>query len=272
MKKPIILFKYGGNAMTNASLQKEVLRNIISVKQKGYNVIISHGGGPFIKKILKQVNIESEFIDGHRVTTPQAFEYIEMTLKGQVNSNLVNTINVLGSKAVGLSGIDGKTVIAEKRMHKKVINGKEAVIDLGRVGNVSKVNRQLIDSLFGNNFIPVIACIAADENGIGYNINGDIFAGTLAGALSAKQFIVLTDVDGLMIDKDNPESLIRNIRLNELEKLKRDGVIQGGMMPKIEACENAINKGTESAKIINGTKPEQILSIGENKFGTLIKK
>ncbi|MDZ7743010.1 MAG: acetylglutamate kinase [Bacteroidota bacterium] len=271
-KKPIILFKYGGNAMTNESLKQDVIRNIISLKNKGFDVIISHGGGPYIKNILEQAKIKSEFIDGQRVTTPEAFVYIEMALKGQVNSDLVNTINTIGSKAVGLSGKDGQTVIAKKRMHKRNTNGKEELIDLGQVGDVSKVDRTLIDALLEKDFIPVIACIAADEQGTAYNINGDNFAGTLAGVLQADQFVILTDVDGLLRDKDDPDTIIRNLHLGEIKKLKSDGIIQGGMIPKIEACENAILKGAQSAKIINGTKPEQILSIEENKFGTFIKK
>lgn len=256
--------------MTNTSLQKEVLRNIIALKNKGNNVIISHGGGPFIKKILNRVNIESEFIDGQRFTTSQAFEYIEMVLKGRVNSEIVNTLNVLGNKSVGLSGKDGQTVIAEKRMHKQVIEGKEKLVDLGQVGNVSRVNRHLIDTLLDNDYIPVIACIAADAEGNGYNINGDTFAGALAGALSAKQFIILTDVDGLFMDKNNPKSIIRTLNLSEIEELKKAGLIQGGMIPKIIACETALKQGAKSAIIINGTKPEQILSLSDNNIGTVI--
>ncbi|MCO5250173.1 MAG: acetylglutamate kinase [Candidatus Kapabacteria bacterium] len=271
-KKPLIVFKYGGNAMTNDSLKVRLLENIVALCKNGFNVIISHGGGPFIKKMLNEVKLESEFVDGLRVTTPQAFDYIEMVLKGKVNSDLVNTINKLNHKAVGLSGIDGKTIMAKKRKHNKIVNGKEELIDLGRVGDVSKINPVLIDLLLQNDFIPVIACIAADENGIGYNINGDTFAGTLAGELKAEQFIVLTDVDGLLRDKDNPESIIKTINFAELEILKADGIIQGGMIPKIEACQIAINKGAKTAKILNGTKPEQILTLDENKFGTLIYK
>lgn len=272
MKKQTILFKYGGNAMTNISLKKRVLENILTLKSKGFNVVISHGGGPFIKNILEKVGVESEFIDGQRLTTPEAFSYIEMALKGQVNSDLVNTINTLGGNAVGLSGKDGQTVIAKKRIHTRVVDGKEETVDLGQVGNIAKVDRTLIDILIENDYIPVIACIAADENGVAYNINGDTFAGTIAGALKVEQFIVLTDVDGLLMNKENPDSIIRNLNFNEIKKLKTEGIIQGGMIPKIEACENAINEGAKSAKIINGTKPNQILSIDENKFGTLITK
>ncbi|MDA3894304.1 MAG: acetylglutamate kinase [Salinivirgaceae bacterium] len=272
MQKPIILFKYGGNAMTDEEVKMSVLENILSLKQKGYNIVISHGGGPFIKEMLAQVNIESEFIDGQRYTTPESFKYIEMVLKGQVNSDLVNIINSLGFSAVGLSGKDGNTVIAHKRWHKKVVHGKEQKVDLGQVGDISKVNPKLLNQLLENDFIPVIACIGADNNGPGYNINGDTFAGYLAGALMVEQFVVLTDVDGLLRDKNDSSSIIRKISIPEVKTLKDEGIIQGGMIPKMEACETAINMGAHSAKIINGTKPEQIANVNNDAIGTLITK
>lgn len=272
IQRPILLFKYGGNAMTDNKVKQSVLANILSLKKEGYDVVISHGGGPFIKKMLAKVKLESEFIDGLRYTTPEAFKYIEMVLKGEVNSDLVNTINTMGYSAVGISGKDGKTVIAQKKLHKKMANGVMQDIDLGQVGDVSKINPQLINQLLENGFIPVIACIGADEKGVSYNINGDTFAGYLAGALQAQQFVVLTDVDGLLKDKDDPASIIRKISLSELQALIDDGTIKGGMIPKMEACETAINKGALSAKIINGTQPEQIGKINNDSIGTLITK
>ncbi|MFT4754492.1 MAG: acetylglutamate kinase [Salibacteraceae bacterium] len=272
VQKKILLFKYGGNAMTNSTIKKSILANILALKKKGYDVVISHGGGPFIKDMLTKVNLKTEFIDGLRCTSPEAYIYIEMVLKGQVNSDLVNTINSMGYSAVGISGKDGKTVVAHKKIHKREVNGVMQDIDLGQVGDVSKVNTPLIYQLLENGFIPVVACIGADENGVGYNINGDTFAGYLAGALQADQFIILTDVDGLLKDKDDPTSIIRKISLPELHALKGDGIIQGGMIPKMEACETAINKGARSAKIINGTQPEQIININADSIGTLIMK
>lgn len=272
IQKPLLLFKYGGNAMIDNNIKNSVLSSILSLKKQGYDVIISHGGGPFIKKMLAKVNIESEFIDGLRHTTPEAFKYIEMVLKGQVNSDLVNTINSMGFSAVGISGRDGKTVVAHKKLHKKEVDGVMQEVDLGLVGDVSEVNPQLINQLLENDFIPVITCIGADEKGVGYNINGDTFAGHIAGALQAEQFVILTDVDGLLKDKNDPSSIIRKIALSEVQVLKEGGIIQGGMIPKMEACETAINKGARSAKIINGTKPEQIVKINNNSIGTLITK
>lgn len=268
-----LLFKYGGNAMTNPELKIRVLKNICSLKHEGYHVVIVHGGGPFIKLTLNEANIRSEFIDGHRRTTPEAMEYVEMALKGKVNGSLVSIINSMGHKAVGLSGKDGQMVIAEKRMHIREVKGKKETVDLGQVGDVSRVDPALINILLENGFIPVIACIASDTKGNDYNINGDMFAGHVAGAVSAQQFVVLTDVDGLMFDINDPGSIIRELSVRELPELKEKGVIQGGMIPKIESCEIALKNGAESTRIINGTAPEQITDLFKNKLtGTLIRK
>lgn len=249
--------------MTDTTIKRNILANILALKKDGYDVVLVHGGGPFIKEMLDKVGLQSTFIDGQRYTSPKAFTYIEMVLKGKVNSDLVNTINSMGFSAVGLSGKDGNTVIAHQRKHQENV-------ELGLVGDVSRINPELINHLLDNDFIPVLACIGSDENGIGFNINGDTFAGYLAGALHAKQFIILTDVDGLLKDKDDPSSIIREIAVDQLKSLKEDGTIQGGMIPKIEACETAIDKGANTAKIINGTKPEQVAQINSDTVGTLI--
>jgi acetylglutamate kinase len=259
-----ILFKYGGNAMTNQNLKTEILKRICALKHKGYQVVIIHGGGPFIKQTLKKANIESEFIDGLRKTTPEAMEYVEMALKGKVNGSLVSIINGMGYKAVGLSGKDGQTVIAEKHMHELHENGKVRLVDLGQVGDVASVDSTLIELLLENDFIPVITCIASDKEGMDYNINGDLFAGHIAGALSAEQYIILTDVDGLMLDRDDPASIIRNLKVAGINQLKEIKCIQGGMIPKMDSCEIALRKGAKLARIINGTAPEQISAIFEN--------
>jgi len=269
--KNTILFKYGGNAMTNQNLKSKILENICSLKHKGYQVVIIHGGGPFIKQTLKKANIESEFIDGLRKTTPEAMEYVEMALKGKVNGSLVSIINEMGYKAVGLSGKDGQIVTAKKRMHERMNNGKVELVDLGQVGDVANVDPTLINILLKNDYIPVITCIASDRKGIDYNINGDLFAGHIAGAISAEQYIILTDVDGLMLDKNNPKSLIHNLKVDEINYLKDNNTIQGGMIPKMDSCAIALEKGAKLARIINGTVPEQIVSLFENKeVGTVI--
>lgn len=272
-KKPVVLFKYGGNAMSDNELKQQVLGRMCSLTEKGYHVVIVHGGGPFIKDILAKVGVESEFIDGHRKTTPEALKYVEMALKGEVNGSLVNLANRLGYKAVGLSGKDGKMAVATKRLHRKVIDGKWKNFDLGQVGDVKQMNTELPEALLREGYIPVVTCIASDEEGTDFNINADMFAGHLAGALQAEQYIVLTDVDGLRMDKDKPETLIDELHVAEIPSLVEAGVIQGGMLPKMDACRIALEKGAGSARIINGTQPEQISDlIGKNPVGTTIIK
>jgi acetylglutamate kinase len=271
--KPVLLFKYGGSAMTDDNLKKQVVMNFCALKQKGYEVVIVHGGGPFIAQALKEAKIESEFIEGHRKTTTEALEYVEMALKGKVNGSLVRLINLLGHKAVGLSGKDGRIVIAKRRLHRRMMEGKEEEVDLGQVGDVEKVEPGLLRLLLDNDYIPVITCLASDMGGEDYNINADMFAGHIAGALEAKQFVVLTDVDGLLRDCDDPKSLIRKINVDNIDRLIKENVIKGGMIPKMESCRISIERGAEVARIINGTKPDQIMDLtAEKEIGTLIYK
>ncbi|MCB0595037.1 MAG: acetylglutamate kinase [Lewinellaceae bacterium] len=256
-KKPLILIKYGGNAMLSERLKQSVVQNIWKLWSKGYRIVLVHGGGPFIKKMLELVKIESEFIEGHRKTPAEALKYIEMALKGEVNGSLVSLLNKSGLKAVGLSGKDGRMALARKRYHVTVQNGKEVQYDLGQVGDVEQVDTTLLHTLLENGYLPVVACIASDEAGNDYNINADMFAGSLAGALKANHYLVLTDVDGLLRDIDDSSSIIRKLRLEELKPLL-GSVIKGGMIPKMESCELALRQGARSACIINGTKPESI--------------
>lgn len=271
-EQPICVVKYGGNAMTDAGLKKQVIRQICLLQNFGYKVVIAHGGGPFIQKALLQAQIESEFIDGHRVTTPEALEYVETALKGQVNGSLVKLVNQLGYKAVGLSGKDGKIATAVKRMHRKEVDGHVEEHDLGWVGDVVSIDTHLLELLLEHEYVPIMACLAADVDSNEYNVNADIFAGHLAGALKAEKFIVLTDVDGLMRDKDDPSTLIPGLRVSEIGTLRDEGIIQGGMMPKIEACEIALKNGAGSAVILNGTVPEQLEAVGRRQsVGTTIQ-
>ncbi|MCF8238855.1 MAG: acetylglutamate kinase [Saprospiraceae bacterium] len=271
MKGKLILFKYGGNAMTDHHLKSQILESICSFKDKGHQIVIVHGGGPFIKQTLEIANIESEFIDGHRKTTTEAMEYVEMALKGKVNGSLISIINKLGHRAVGLSGKDGQIVVAKKRLHSQTEKGQLKQVDLGQVGDVASVDPSLIKLLLKHNYIPVITCIASDHKGLDYNINGDMFAGHIAGALTVDQYIILTDVDGLRREKDDPASLISKINITEIDRLKKTNCIQGGMIPKIDSCQIALEKGAKLARIINGTVPEQIDSLFDNAtIGTAI--
>jgi len=257
--------------MTDESLKEKIVNSISRLSAKGERVVIVHGGGPFIKEALAEAQIDSEFIDGQRKTSHEAMHLVEITLKGRVNTNLVTLFNRAGAKAVGLSGKDGQVVTAKKRIHIESNTGRE--VDLGQVGDVEKVNPLLINNLLDNGFLPVLTCVAADNRGIDYNINGDLFAGYVAGALRADHFVVLTDVDGIMMDKDDPETLIKKIESGELVKLKATGVIQGGMIPKIDACIVALKEGAVEAHILNGTKPDDLERIIEkDKAGTAILK
>lgn len=243
--------------MLSERLKQSVVQNIWKLFSKGKRVVLVHGGGPFIKNMLELVEIESEFIEGHRKTSAEALKYIEMALKGEVNGSLVNLLNRAGLKAVGLSGKDGRMVLAKKRYHLSIENGREVRHDLGQVGDVERVDTTLLDTLLDNDYLPVVTCIASDEAGNDYNINADMFAGSLAGALNASHYLVLTDVDGLLRDINDPSSVIRKLSLEELEPLF-GSVIKGGMIPKLESCELALRQGAHSASIINGTRPESI--------------
>lgn len=271
--QPLVLIKYGGNAMRSEDLQRAVIDSIRQLRDQGRRVVVVHGGGPFIKRMLETVKIESEFIEGHRKTTPEALKYIEMALKGEVNGQLVSLLNQAGQRAVGLSGKDGKTVEAVKRYHTVEKDGESTSYDLGQVGDVANVDTALIELLLDKEYLPVITCIASDKEGQDFNINGDMFAGHLAGALKVDQYLVLTDVDGLMRDIRQPDTLIPSLPLNELGGLF-GSVIKGGMIPKMESCRIALEKGAKTARIINGTKPEQILDavLTDKTIGTKIYK
>jgi acetylglutamate kinase len=271
-KGKIVLVKYGGNAMLNEDMKHSVLDDICQLIAWGVKPVIVHGGGPFINELLEKVGVESEFVDGHRRTTDEALMYIEMALKGRVNSELVRMINGKGQVAVGLSGKDGKMVLAKKRIHTQWINGKPEQVDLKQVGDVSTVNTRLINILLKESMIPVIASIAGGEDGKDYNVNADMFAGHVAGALGAEAYVALTNVDGLMENPQKPETLVREI---DVEGMKRIGAsaIQGGMIPKMESCFNAISQGVKSVRIINGMKPRAILQelFTHERSGTLLR-
>lgn len=269
--KPVLLFKYGGNAMRSPALQEAVIKALCRLKASGAHLIIVHGGGPFIQEMLDIGQVSSEFIDGHRKTSAEALKYVKMALKGQVNTDLVSLINKNGQVAVGLSGLDGKIVQATKRLHQKKVNGQTQKVDLGQVGDVAKINTQLIRLLLKEDIIPVITCVAADEAGVEYNINADLFAGHLAGALGVDQYVVLTDVDGLLEDINNSNSILHKLPVSDIDKLKEKAVIKGGMLPKVESCRVALENGAQSARILNGTKPEQFAATLNNELiGTQI--
>lgn len=267
-----ILIKYGGNAMTNTVLQKKIAEQIRLLKLAGHQIVLVHGGGPFINRALEKAAIHSKFIEGQRVTSSEALVEIQKTLIGDVNASLINTFNSCGVKAVGLSGLDGKMVLANKKtLQMTLASGETENMDLGRVGEIIQVDPDLVEILTRNNFTPIIACIASDIEGNAYNVNADNFAGALAAAIKADFYITLTDVDGLYLDFPDPSSIMDQVSINQLQELYGTA-IKEGMIPKIQAIEAALKGGLSNAVILNGTKPEQLYQFFEEnkKIGTTI--
>ena len=246
-----IVIKYGGNAMIDDDLKRSFALDMVLLKYVGINPVIIHGGGPQIGELLKKIGKESEFVGGMRVTDGETMEIVEMVLVGKVNKEIVNSINLVGGKAVGISGKDGGLLVAERMRHRE--KGKE--VDIGQVGTVKAVNPGVIDLLDRDRFIPVIAPIGCDESGMTYNINADIAAGKVAGALRAEKLILLTDVEGVIIN----ESLRSSIRSSEVAGLIEADEITGGMIPKVQCCLSALEAGVTKAHIIDGRVEHAVL-------------
>jgi acetylglutamate kinase len=272
LKGKVVVIKYGGNAMIDSDMRKSVFEQVHSLSEFGIYPVIVHGGGPVIKELLSIAKIDSEFIGGHRKTDRNAMKYVEMALSGQVNGDIVKGLNQTGLKAVGLSGKDASMVKAVKRFHKSVEDGRELKTDLGFVGDVESVDTGLIHTLIKNDYTPVIAPIGIGKDGEDYNINADMFAGHIAGSLKAAAFVAMTDVDGLMEDPTDTGSLIRKTDSVKI-KSKLGGSIAGGMIPKVEACLIALEKGADAAHIINGMKTNTLLNqlLSDRKGGTIIE-
>ena len=272
MNRRRVLIKYGGNAMINENLKEKIANQIKALQLEQIQVVLVHGGGPFINQALKEAGIASEFFEGQRRTTNEALHVIEKTLKGEVNASLVNVFNQAGVPAVGLSGKDGSIVLAEK---KQLLSQNESSppVDLGQVGEVKTVHTKLLHLLLNAGYLPVLTCIASDLQGNDYNINADEFAGKIAAALKVDDYLVLTDVDGLYSDYPDPASKIHQLTLSQLP-LHHESIITGGMIPKIQSCEVAIGEGVRRAVILNGTQPDQISQYirKDNMIGTVITK
>ncbi|AJF05757.1 acetylglutamate kinase [Geoalkalibacter subterraneus] len=246
-----IVIKYGGNAMVEEKLKESFAKDIILMKYIGLNPVVVHGGGPQIGRMLKAIGKDSHFVQGMRVTDRETMDIVEMVLGGQVNKEIVNNINRHGGRAVGLTGKDGNLIVARK-MEMTQVNPDTLtpeIIDIGHVGEVETVNPDIIDSLEQNNFIPVIAPIGVGLNGETYNINADLVAGRIAGALRAEKLILLTDVEGV---KGKDEKLISTIDVDRVPDLINDGTITGGMIPKVNCCVDAVSEGVHKAHIIDG--------------------
>ncbi|MFH0975915.1 MAG: acetylglutamate kinase [Spirochaetota bacterium] len=246
-----IVIKYGGNAMIDEEIGKSFARDMVLLKLVGINPVIVHGGGPQIGGLLKQIGKVSEFVDGLRVTDKETMDVVEMVLIGKVNKEIVHNINMVGGKAVGLSGKDGGLLIAEKIFH--ILDGKE--IDIGQVGTVKYVNPKIIDILDKEKFIPVIAPVGFDEQGTTYNINADLAAGKIAEGLKAEKLILLTDIEGVRIN----DKLVSSLKYAEIPDFIKSGEISGGMIPKVNCCLDALKGGVKKAHIIDGRVEHAVL-------------
>lgn len=270
-EKKTIVVKYGGHAMGDVTLGRAFARDIALLKQSGIDPIVVHGGGPQIGAMLARMGIESKFEGGLRVTDQKTVEIVEMVLAGSINKEIVALINAEGEWAIGLCGKDGNMVFAEKaqKKFKDPDSNIERVLDLGFVGEPVEVDRTLLDLLAHSEMIPVIAPVAPGRDGHTYNINADTFAGAIAGAVKAARLLFLTDVPGVL-DKD--KNLIKELSVAEAHRLIADGTISGGMIPKVETCIEAIQRGVEGVVILNGKTPHAVLLelLTEHGAGTLI--
>lgn len=248
----IVVIKYGGNAMTNKELKDAVMTDIVLLTLVGIKVVLVHGGGPEINDMLRKLNIESRFINGLRYTDKDAIDVVKMVLSGKVNKELVQLLSQHKGSAIGLCGIDGEMLVAEK---KTTEDGQ----DLGYVGEITEVNTKPITDALDNGYIPVIATVATDHEGNTYNINADTAAARIAAELGAANLILMTDIAGLLRDKDDTSTLIPKVNVSEVPYLKMQGIVSGGMIPKIDCCVEAVRRGVNGAVIIDGRVPHSIL-------------
>jgi acetylglutamate kinase len=269
----IVVVKYGGHAMGNESVAREFARDIVMIEQAGMKPIVVHGGGPQIEAMLKKAGVESHYAAGLRITDAKTLEIVEMVLAGSINKQIVGYVSAAGGKAIGLCGKDGNMVIARK-ISRSVVDPDshiEKVVDLGFVGEPDQVNRGVLDAVLGAELIPVLAPVAAAANGGTFNVNADTFAGAIAGALKAKRFLLLTDVPGVL---DKSKSLIKELSVDDARRLIADGTIAGGMIPKVETCIYALDRGVEGVVIMDGKVPHAVLVelFTDQGAGTLIHR
>lgn len=258
-KDKTIVVKYGGNAMLNDEIKDKVLQDIVFLKTAGMRPVVVHGGGPEISKMLKQAGKKSEFIGGLRVTDAETVSIVETALVGIVNTDLVGRLNVLCGSAVGLNGKDANLITAKKQLADVYENGEVNLVDIGFVGSVEKINTNLINTLLDAGYVPVIAPIGIDAEGQTYNINADIVAGEVAGALKAEKLLMLTDVKGIYSAYPDEESFISTLSFEMAQELIIRGKIDGGMIPKVRACIIALSGGAKKTHIIDGRTQHSIL-------------
>ncbi len=258
-----VVIKYGGNAMVNEQLKQQVMEDIVLLWLIGVRVVLVHGGGPEISQTMAALGKQAKFVDGLRVTDKETVDIVQMVLAGKINKTLVNLIQMKGGHAVGISGIDGGIIEAKMK--------NEA---LGYVGEITKIRTQPITDLLEKNYIPVLSTVASDRQGNTYNINGDTAAAYIAGALGAERLIMMTDIAGILRDKDDPTTLIPSVTVEEAKKLYADGIISGGMIPKVDCCIEALEHGVNNVVIMDGRIPHSILMelLTDEGAGTMVMK
>ncbi len=259
----IVVIKYGGNAMINEQLKQQVMEDIVLLWLIGVKVVLVHGGGPEINDLMNKLGKKAEFVDGLRVTDKETVDIVQMVLAGKVNKTLVNLLEMKGGKAMGISGMDGRLIESEIKDER-----------LGFVGKITKVHITPVLDLLEKGYIPVISTIGCDKQGNAYNINGDTAAAFIAGALGAQRLIMMTDIDGILRDKDDPSTIIPHLTIDEIEELKSDGIISGGMIPKVDCCIEAIHKGVKNVVIMDGRVPHSILMelLTDEGAGTMVSE
>lgn len=244
----VVVVKYGGNAMTNETLKQAVMQDIVLLSLVGIKVVLVHGGGPEINAMLKKINKQSEFVNGLRYTDEETIYIVQMVLAGKVNKDLVQLLQRAGGKAMGLCGLDGD-----------LIKAKQLNPDLGFVGDITEIDPDPINTALNNGYIPVVSTVASGKNGEVFNINADTAAARIAAEMGAANLILLTDIKGLLEDKDDDSTLIRVVGVSEVPYLKNQGIISGGMIPKIDCCVEAVRRGVKKTNIIDGRIPHSIL-------------
>ena len=263
-----VVVKYGGNAMVDEALKQSFATDVVLMKLVGIHPVIVHGGGPQIGKLLEQLNIESRFVDGLRVTDSRTMDVVEMVLGGQVNKEIVSLLNQNHGKAVGISGKDGNLIRA-RRLTARNNTDESELVDLGQVGEIVSIDTQVLEMMKASDFIPVIAPVGTDENGVSYNINADSVAGSIAGVLGAEKLILLTNVAGVQDDEGN---VLTGLNVRQVEELASTGILKGGMLPKVECALDALRSGVHSAHIIDGRVEHALLLeiFTDEGVGTLI--
>ena len=244
----IVVVKYGGNAMINEKLKQQVMEDIVLLWLIGVKIVLVHGGGPEISDLMTRLGKKAEFVDGLRVTDKETVDIVQMVLAGKVNKTLVNLLEMKGGRAMGISGMDGRLIEAEIKDER-----------LGYVGKITNVNITPINDLLEKGYIPVVSTVGCDRQGNSFNINGDTAAAFIAGALKAERLIMMTDIAGILQDRDDPSTLIPDVTIDEAEELKAEGVVSGGMVPKVDCCVQALKKGVENVVIMDGRVPHSIL-------------